>query len=407
MLHLQPSRTNYYMQTGLPYYVLPIPVISMVSTVLSIIEDGRPLSSGPQTVGYREFICRRHALADKVPFHTRPIMTVDLEKGGPYAVKTSVVLHIETLSGADHWYTTFSMQLHRSIPGQHQTTGGKTAVRHHRPGNIVGSACISEVATHPMVSRLRSIFQILFFVLLTYGGRIGIHLSYALPCFACPYVTGCGGGCYLMALQGSWWGMQMATASLMSHMGINALLYLGLFLLLSMVLGKFWCGWICPFGTLQDWITQLRKRLGIAEARMRWLTRDRLKWIKYILLAYLIVIPLLIAHAGLQYDFGLPFCQICPAKPLMPLFAGITRHLALDATNAITLTFSILSLVIAGSMLVGMFFKERFFLLVLSHAGVDPHGSENQPGAAGQGCGRLHRMRQLPTPVSHGYPPCS
>lgn len=223
-----------------------------------------------------------------------------------------------------------------------------------------------------MVTRLRFIFQLLFFTLLTYGGRIGIHLSYALPCFSCPYVSGCGGGCYLMALQGSWWGMQMATASLMSQMGIDALLYLGLFLLLSIVLGKFWCGWICPFGTLQDWITRLRKRLGIAEARMRWLTRDRLKWIKYLLLAYLIVIPLLIAHAGLHHDFGLPFCQICPAKPLMPLFAGITRHLALDATNGITLTFSILSLVIAGSMLVGMFFKERFFcwfcpMLVLIH----------------------------------------
>jgi ferredoxin-type protein NapH len=124
---------------------------------------------------------------------------------------------------------------------------------------------------------------------------------------------------------------------------------------------------------VQDWLTFLRRRLAIREAQWRWLTRDRLKAVKYILLAYLLVVPLLIAHAGLHYDFNLPFCRsICPAKPLMPLFVGTTRHLALDATNTITLVFSILSIAIAGGMLVGMFFKERFFclfcpMLVLIH----------------------------------------
>jgi ferredoxin-type protein NapH len=223
-----------------------------------------------------------------------------------------------------------------------------------------------------MVSKLRLITQHLLFLVLTYGGRGGIHLGNVLPCFSCPYVSGCGGNCYLMAIQGHWWGLQMPLVEMISTQGMEALTHLGLFIVLIILLNKFWCGWICPFGTVQDWLTLLRKRLALREAQFSWLTRDRLKPVKYILLAYLLIVPLLIAHTGLHPDFSLPFCQICPAKPLMPLFVGETRHLALDFTNSVTLVFSILSITIAAGMLVGMFFKERFFclfcpLLVLIH----------------------------------------
>ncbi len=249
-----------------------------------------------------------------------------------------------------------------------------------------------------MVFKLRLIVQHLFFVLLTYGGRFGFHMGFALPCFSCPFVMGCGGSCYLLSLQGNWWGLQMALANWGTVMGLQALYYLGLFVLLTLALNKFWCGWICPFGTLQDWFTYLRRRLGIREAQLSWSARDRLKPVKYILLAYMIVVPLLIAHAGLHYDFHLPFCRsICPAKPLMPLFAGSTRHLALDFTNTVTLVFSILSVAIAGGMLVGMFFKERFFclfcpMLVLIHLlrKISPVRFEKEVGAC-LGCGNCRR----------------
>ena len=44
-------------------------------------------------------------------------------------------------------------------------------------------------------------------------------------------------------------------------------------LLATMVSGAAFCGWICPFGTLQDALTWLRERLripAIARARKRW-----------------------------------------------------------------------------------------------------------------------------------------
>jgi len=137
----------------------------------------------------------------------------------------------------------------------------------------------------------------------------------------------------------------------------------GGFLLLTILLSKTWCGWICPFGTLQDWISSLRKKLAIRESKFSWTLRDKLKPIKYIFLILLIVIPILIANAGIHSDFKFPFCQICPAKPLMPIFEGNFSHLAVDVTNPITTIMTILSITLAAAFLIGMFFKDRFFCI--------------------------------------------
>ncbi len=213
------------------------------------------------------------------------------------------------------------------------------------------------------IYRLRSLVQYISFLLLTYGGYLGLRLGHFFPCFSCPYVHGCPGHCYLMALQRSQWGFELSVKHFASVWGLRALgMFLGFFIL-TVVLYKAWCGWICPFGTLQDWITSLRKKLSIRESQFSWKLRDRLKPVKYVLLALLIIIPVLIANAGLHRDFGLPFCQICPAKPLMSLFEGNLKNLAIDITNPITTIMTLLSVVFAGGFLVGMFFKDRFFCI--------------------------------------------
>lgn len=166
-----------------------------------------------------------------------------------------------------------------------------------------------------------------------------------------------------MALQRSQWGFQIHFAEIISLWGLRALGMFALFLLLTIMLSKAWCGWICPFGTLQDWIASLRKRTGIRESQFNWGLRDGLKPVKYILLILLILIPLMIANAGLHSDFMLPFCQICPAKTLMPVFEGNFRYFAIDVTNSITTVMTILSVVLAAGFLAGMFFKDRFFCI--------------------------------------------
>ena len=209
------------------------------------------------------------------------------------------------------------------------------------------------------LTRLRLLVQHLAFVMLTYGGRFGLFLGHTLPCFVCPYVAGCAGHCYLMGLQG-FIGLALG-AKLFGLVGLKALGYFLIFALLVALLGKTWCGWICPFGLVQDWLTMLRKELGVRESRFAPEEMTGLSWIKYALLVYLIFVPLLVTLGFFHPDFNLPYCNICPAKVLMPLFAGETRYLSLDLTNHVTATFSALLLVITGAMVVGMFFKERFF----------------------------------------------
>ena len=198
------------------------------------------------------------------------------------------------------------------------------------------------------------------FLVLMYGGRLGIRLGPALPCFACPFVPGCGGHCYLMGLQG-YIGFGMSAAAAGGAALFVALGWLAVFIILVALLGKTWCGWICPFGLLCDWLAALRRKLGIRERRISRVSRKRLARLKYILLALLILIPPLATLGILPEDFYLPFCGICPGKSLLPLFAGETKYLALNLDNTVTAGFSLALLTITGGMLAGMFFKDRFF----------------------------------------------
>jgi ferredoxin-type protein NapH len=213
------------------------------------------------------------------------------------------------------------------------------------------------------VSRLRFGVQIVSFGMLTYGGSFGLRLGHFLPCFSCPYVHGCAGNCYIMALQNSTWGFELAFEQYIGVWGLRVFLTLLGFVALAMVLGKTWCGWVCPFGTLQDWVAACRKSFRVRESHFSWNLRNSLKPVKYFLLVLLIIIPVLIANAGLHEDFKLPFCQICPAKPVMPLFEANTENLAVDFSNAVTTAMSLIALTLAGSILAGMVFKDRFFCL--------------------------------------------
>jgi polyferredoxin len=144
---------------------------------------------------------------------------------------------------------------------------------------------------------------------------------------------------------------------------VHALAYFALFVVLVAVFGKLWCGWICPFGLIQDWFSSVRRFFGIRERVIPTETKRRLAYIKYGLLAYIAVVPPLATAGLIHQDFYLPFCGICPGKSILPLFAGETSYMALNFDNAVSLGFSAALLVTTGIALVGMFFKERFFCI--------------------------------------------
>jgi ferredoxin-type protein NapH len=210
----------------------------------------------------------------------------------------------------------------------------------------------------------RNGFQILAFILLVYGGFVGFDLGDKLPSFACVFNSeGRGGVCYLGILQHD---LNHPFASFMGYAGVMFLISLVVFILWFILLNKAWCGYVCPLGTLQDWITAARQRLGVPYSEYRWRTRKRIQVIKYVLLALLILIPIGISNplfglGKLPQGLSMPFCKICPGRTLIPLFTGDYSQFYLDFSSTSGLVITSLGIIVLGLFLVGAFVKKRFF----------------------------------------------
>jgi len=213
------------------------------------------------------------------------------------------------------------------------------------------------------LSRFRLIFQILAFLLLIYGGYVSIHIGTSIPTFACPYNQECPGTCYLISAQHQ---LHNTWSDLFGFRGKAFLTGFITFILLFLVINKAWCGYICPLGTIQDWITKLRSLFGVKYSRYDELSFERLKTIKFVLLFLLVLIPLGMSNSLfglplLSHDLSAPFCQICPGRVVTPLFIGDTSQLFIDFTNPTTMIMSTLGILVLALFFVGSYFKKRFF----------------------------------------------
>ncbi len=129
-----------------------------------------------------------------------------------------------------------------------------------------------------------------------------------LNCYSCP---GALGSCPIGALQ-----------AVIGSFQYNVSLYmLGLLTLFGTVFGRFICGWLCPFGLVQDLIHKIKTKKCHIPAKPDKVLRN-LKYV--ILLVMVILLPLVLTNA-----FGMAppyFCQfICPSGTL---FGGIPLLIA-------------------------------------------------------------------------------
>jgi ferredoxin-type protein NapH len=166
---------------------------------------------------------------------------------------------------------------------------------------------------------------------------LGVSMPDGLPApfFGCYYPCGKTVTCALWQIQtyiypfsnvGGGWGVDYVSSGIM-----RLAVVFGIIIFAAVLLGRFFCGWVCPFGLYLDLMTRLRKALKIKRRNISDKQNQYLHQLSYILLASLIILSVIFgsqAIAGAQLVpgteqggfvwtyFSAPFCQVCPMKPL-------------------------------------------------------------------------------------------
>lgn len=97
---------------------------------------------------------------------------------------------------------------------------------------------------------------------------------------------------------------------LQNHLALGSFPFyaLGTLGVFGLALGRFWCGWACPFGAIQDVVLWVRRRGDLVNLR-------RAAWTKFVVLGLVLLLAWAVAD--------LLFCKICPAGSL---FAAIPHR---------------------------------------------------------------------------------
>lgn len=160
------------------------------------------------------------------------------------------------------------------------------------------------------VSRLRLYIQIIYTILTNgyvygyvsgkiYKGNLKYVCVPGLNCYSCP---GAVGSCPMGALQAA-----LNERNLKVPFGV-----LGFLFVFGSILGRFVCGWLCPFGLLQD----LLHKIPLFQKKKRLPYHKLLKYGKYVVLFGLVIV-------GSTFLFGgfvkVPaFCKyLCPSGTFM------------------------------------------------------------------------------------------
>jgi ferredoxin-type protein NapH len=108
----------------------------------------------------------------------------------------------------------------------------------------------------------------------------------------------------------------------------------GLVIIMALVLGRVFCGWICPFGLYMDLMIRIRKLFKKPHLSFSEKTNSTLRQLRYLIIAAFLVISVVLgsqAIIGKQLVpetqtggyitnyFNAPFCLVCPMRPLCVL----------------------------------------------------------------------------------------
>ena len=135
-----------------------------------------------------------------------------------------------------------------------------------------------------------------------------------IPNLTTKYLVNSPTHCYFFEVQS---GLQTGY----SQAYLNLIIPFLVIVILLLLFGRFWCGWLCPFGFVQDLIMHLRRLLRLPYKELDYKVIRILDKAKF---AILFIVILLVFMVGLpshglayfQTEFNAPFEQACPARPL-------------------------------------------------------------------------------------------
>ncbi len=133
--------------------------------------------------------------------------------------------------------------------------------------------------------------------------------------------------------------------------------------LLCVLVGRFWCGWVCPLGTLMDGMDWLRRMLARPRRRLSASVERFLFYLRHFLLwatiAISVIIGLPLFGQGANDALFLVYCQLCPSRLLYPGLGGV-NPCWYDTTNSITMLLTGLGWLMLAVFLLG-FAVPRFW----------------------------------------------
>ncbi|MEM0489520.1 MAG: 4Fe-4S binding protein [Candidatus Bathyarchaeia archaeon] len=185
------------------------------------------------------------------------------------------------------------------------------------------------------------------FLIVTNVFGVSIPEGLPVPFFGCYYPCGRTVTCALWELQtylypfwdaGRGWGVEYS-----SHGLLRLTVVISVIFILSLLFGRIFCGWICPFGLYMDLLSWFRKLLKVRYQSFSRHFNEKLHQLGYVILALTITLSFIFGSqaifgaqllpetekGGFIYTyFSVPFCRVCPMKPLCVLLqssVGIMR----------------------------------------------------------------------------------
>ena len=163
----------------------------------------------------------------------------------------------------------------------------------------------------------------------------------SIPILACYYPNGRTVTCPIWQIQAyifPFWNYPRGYEVVYSTSGLEKLaIVFGFMIVLSLILGRFFCGWLCPFGLYMDVLTRIRKAFRRKHLNLSDKTNGAVGQLRYIFIAAFLILSVIFGsyaifgteiipgtipggpegtEAGIVGNINEPFCLICPMKPL-------------------------------------------------------------------------------------------